>query len=199
MSGLVFGEMKGIKEVKETGADRFAECLLGRSVERQEFKFSESEYDKSLVKETEKNCPVEHGHWEGERGNSKWYPESDYIPQKSNPENNTWGDILEKYGIDGVCFVDGEPDFSEISKGTVEIDGFSERREDNFDKADIALAEQRGCSPEEVKKWRKEHGYTWHECRDMKTMQKVPAEVHNNIPHSGGISEIKKESRENGT
>ena len=55
MSGLVLGEMKGIKEVKETGADRFAESPLGRSVERQEFKFSESEYDKSLVKETEKN------------------------------------------------------------------------------------------------------------------------------------------------
>ena len=47
-------------------------------------------------------------------------------------------------------------------------------------------------SPEDVAKWRKENGYTWHECKDMKTMQKVPSEVHNNIPHSGGISEAKK-------
>lgn len=63
---------------------------------------------------------------------------------------------------------------------------------DNFDKADIELAKQRGCTPEEVAKWRKENGYTWHECKDMKTMQKVPSQVHNNISHSGGISAAKK-------
>ncbi|WP_442866219.1 HNH endonuclease signature motif containing protein [Aeromonas sp. QDB50] len=101
-------------------------------------------------------------------------------------------EILEKYDIDGIRFKDGEPDFSEISKGDVEIEPFSDSRSDNFDKADIELAKQKGCSPEDVAKWRKENGYTWHECKDMKTMQKVPSEVHNNIPHSGGISEAKK-------
>ncbi|HIV52820.1 MAG TPA: HNH endonuclease [Candidatus Mediterraneibacter norwichensis] len=192
-----FGEISGIKEIKEMNSDRFAECPIGKSVEGKEFDLSEIEYDKSLVKNVEKNCPLEHGRWDGERGDSKWYPDPDYIPQKSNPENKTWGEILKKYRIDGIPFKDGEPDFSEVSKGTVEIDGFSERREDNFDKADIELAKQRGCSPEDVKKWRKENGYTWHECKDKKTMQKVPAEIHNNISHSGGISEIKKERREN--
>ncbi|WP_442865934.1 HNH endonuclease signature motif containing protein [Aeromonas sp. QDB02] len=101
-------------------------------------------------------------------------------------------EILEKYDIDGIRFKDGEPDFSEISKGDVEIEPFSDSRSDNFDKADIELAKQKGCSPEDVAKWRKENGYTWHECKDMKTMQKVPSEVHNNIPHSSGISEAKK-------
>ena len=105
---------------------------------------------------------------------------------------NSYISYLEKYDIDGIRFKDGEPDFSEISKGDVEIEPFSDSRSDNFDKADIELAKQKGCSPEDVAKWRKENGYTWHECKDMKTMQKVPSEIHNNIPHSGGISEAKK-------
>ncbi len=141
-----------------------------------------------------KHCPVENGEWSGERGNSTWVPDPEYIPQKGNPEGKTWQEILEKNGIEGIEFKDGEPDFSEISKGDVKIEPFSENRSDNFDKADIELAKQKGCTPEEVAKWRKENDYTWHECKDMETMQKVPCEVHNNIPHSGGISEKKKES-----
>lgn len=138
-----------------------------------------------------KNCPIENGQWEGDRGNSKWIPDGDYVPQKKNPDQKTWSEILEEYGIDGINFIDGEPDFSEISKGDVEIEPFSTNRDDNFDKADIELAKQKGCSPEEVEKWRKENGYTWHECKDMKTMQKVPSIVHNNVSHRGGISEAK--------
>lgn len=138
-----------------------------------------------------KHCPISDGEWTGERGDSKWIPDSDYVPKKSNPEGKTWGEILKDYGVDGIEFKNGEPDFSPFSKGEVEIDDFSENRDDNFDQADEKLAEQRGCTPEEVQKWRKEHGYTWHECSDMKTMQKVSAEVHNNVPHSGGISRAK--------
>lgn len=139
-----------------------------------------------------KNCPIEgnDGHWEGERGNSKWIPDGEYVPQKSNPDNKTWKNILDDRNIDGLNFKEGNPDFSEISKGNVEIDGFSDKRSDNFDKADMELAKQRGCDPEDVKAWRTdpEHKYTWHECPDMKTMQKVPSDVHNNISHRGGIS-----------
>lgn len=138
-----------------------------------------------------RNCPLENGHWEGERGNSKWIPDPYYAPQKSNPEGKTWEEILEKYDVDGIEFKDGEPIFDNISKATVKIEGFSSNRDDNFDKADIELAKQRGCLPEEVKQWRKENGYTWHECKDMATMQKVPSEVHNNIPHRGGVSNLK--------
>ena len=139
-----------------------------------------------------KNCPISDGHWEGERGDSKWIPDSEHVPLKKNPECKTWGEILKEYGIDGIKFKNGEPDFSEISKGDVEIEGFSKDRGDNFDKADQELAKKRGCTPEEVAKWRKENGYTWHECLDMKTMQKVPSIIHNNIPHRGGVSEAKK-------
>lgn len=140
-----------------------------------------------------KNCPVENGKWEGERGDSKWIPDENYVPEKSNPDEKTWKEILDKYGIDGINFKDGEPDFSEISKGDVKIDNFTDNRSDNFDQADMKEAEKRGCSPEEVAKWRKDNKYTWHECRDMETMQKVPSEVHNNITHRGGISAKKGE------
>lgn len=146
-----------------------------------------------------KNCPIEGngGHWEGERGNSKWIPDGEYVPQKSNPDNKTWNEILNDRNIDGINFKEGNPDFSEISKGNVEIDGFSDKRSDNFDKADMELAKQRGCDPEDVKAWRTdpEHKYTWHECPDMKTMQKVPSDVHNNVPHRGGISAKKAQEQ----
>jgi hypothetical protein len=136
------------------------------------------------------------GKWEGKPGDSVWKPDRNKVPEnpKTNPEGKTWGEILDEYGIEGIPFKDGEPDFSEVSKGTVEIDDFSEDRDDNFDAADEKLAEQRGCTKEEVRQWRKEHGYTWHERSDMKTMDKVPTEIHGNVPHEGGISAKKKES-----
>ena len=138
-----------------------------------------------------RNCPIENGTWEDERGNSKWIPDSDYVPQKKNPEQKKWKEILNEFKIDGIDFKDGEPDFGEVSKGNVEIESFSISRDDNFDKADMELAKQKGCTPEEVEKWRKGNSYTWHECRDMRTMQKVPSMVHNNVSHRGGISEAK--------
>lgn len=190
------------KEITETTVTRFADSPLGKMTAGKSFDKPIVEYDKPLgvICENYKHCPLDNqkegkennGHWEGERGDSKWIPNRGDVPKKANPEGKTWGEILDKYGIDGVNFKDGEPDFIEISKGTVEIEPFSDSRTDNFDKADIELAKQKGCSPEEVAKWRKENGYTWHECKDMKTMQKVPSEVHNNMPHSGGISEAKK-------
>lgn len=148
---------------------------------------------------TEKRLPKNGGDWTGEPGDSKWKPDRDKVPenQKTNPDGLTWGEILDKYNIDGISFKDGEPDFSELSKGTVEIEDYSENRDDNFDAADEKLAEQRGCTKEEVRQWRKENHYTWHERSDMKTMEKVPTEVHGNIPHEGGIAAKKKEN-ENG-
>lgn len=135
-------------------------------------------------------CPKEGsgGSWEGDRGNSKWIPDDDYTPQKHNPENKTWGDIKSEYGIDGVDFKDGEPDFSEVSKGEVTLDQKETDRGIVFNEADTKLAEQRGCEPWEVYKWRKENGYTWHETSDGLRAQKVPNIVHGNVSHAGGHS-----------
>ena len=140
--------------------------------------------------------PRNGGEWLGEPGNSMWKPDRDIEPgdrNGTNPEHRAWGEILDKYGIDGIPFKDGAPDFSETSRGFVQIEDFSDDRSSNFDQADEKMAEQRGCTPEEVAKWRKENGYTWHELKDCATMMKVPTEVHGNIPHSGGVSEYKSQ------
>ena len=149
------------------------------------------------VEELEKRvsgCPIEghNGHGDGLRGDSKWIPDREATPTRYNPDGLTWGEILDKYGIDGIDYKDGNPDFSSVSRGEVEIDDFTDDRTSNFAQADEALAKQKGCSPEDVKKWREENGYTWHECKDCKTMQKVPREIHNNMDHTGGVSEYKK-------
>ena len=145
-----------------------------------------------------KGCPIEGngGHWEDERGNSVWYPDREEIPKnpKTNPDNLTWDEILNKYDVEGIPFKEGEPDFSEISKGTVQIEDFSENRYGkggNFDQACEKLAEERGCTKQEIMDWMKENKYTWHERSDCKTMDLVPTEIHGNIHHSGGISKIK--------
>ncbi|HCW52161.1 MAG TPA: hypothetical protein DG753_00135 [Clostridium sp.] len=141
--------------------------------------------------------PRNGGIWTGEPGNSHWKPDPSIEPgdrNGTNPESKTWQEIMDEYGFESIPFKDGEPDFSEVSKGEVEIDDFSDDRSSNFDQADEKLAEQKGCTPEEVAEWREKNKYTWHECDDCKTMQKVPTEVHGNISHSGGISKYKAEN-----
>lgn len=151
------------------------------------------------------------GTWEGERGDSVWYPDRDKIPEKwqSNKDGEknplTWGEILDKYGIEGIPFKDGDPDFSEVTIDEVKIDDFTTERRKNFPQADEKLAEKwtaeqkdgKEWTPRDVANWRKDNDCTWHECSDMKTMQLVPREVHNNIPHAGGISEAKKQEKIN--
>ena len=189
-----FGDFSGIEKL---GIDRSELSKLAQSMDKLT---DEKDIDKPIAKELDevKGCPIEGngGHWEGERGNSKWFPNRDEIPKNplTNSDGLTWGQILDKYGIDGIEFKNGEPDFSPVAKGTVEIDHFTDNRYGkggNFDQACERLAEQRGCTKEEVKAWMKENKYTWHERSDCKTMDKVPTEIHGNIRHSGGISEAK--------
>lgn len=189
-----FGDFSGIEKL---GIDKSELSKLAQSMDKLT---DEKDIDKPIAKELDevKGCPIEGngGHWEGERGNSKWFPNRDEIPKNplTNPDGLTWGQILDKYGIDGIEFKNGEPDFSPVAKGTVEIDHFTDNRYGkggNFDQACERLAEQRGCTKEEVKAWMKENKYTWHERSDCKTMDKVPTEIHGNIRHSGGISEAK--------
>lgn len=177
--------MNNFRDIREDSSNKFSKCDLAKMLDKC-VKYVETNIENSY------NCPMEHGKWSGERGNSKWYPEKDYIPQKANPEGLTWNQIMNKYRIDGINYRDGEPNFECISKGTVRIEGFTSYRPSNFNKADIELSNRRGCSPDEVRAWRNKNGYTWHECRDMSTMQKVPGIVHNNMTHSGGVSEARK-------
>ena len=165
--------------------------------------------EKLLIMESPvfKQClPRTHGKWSGERGNSNWIPKGDFVPvnKKTNPGSLKWSEIFKLYNINNIKFKNNYPDFSFISKGTVKVKDFCEDRDDNFDSADEMLALNRGCTKADVRRWRKQNKYTWHEREDCKTMDKVPALVHGNIPHSGGISIIKnmnervKKIKENG-
>jgi hypothetical protein len=183
--------------MQECSLAKLAKEMPGKSLDIRELDkplSAESAIRRSLL-------PIE-GHggtWSGERGNSNWHPDPEYIPPDkngTNPDQLPWKDIMDKYGIDHIPFKDGEPDFSAVSKGTVEITDFSTDRDANFSQADEELAKQKGCTPEEVAKWRKDNGYTWHERNDCKTMDKVPTEVHGNVSHSGGISIAKARMQE---
>lgn len=184
------------KKVAILAASRLAEAVVDRGANELEKRLSQNP-DHSLAKKFAdvQHCPRENGSWQGERGNSKWVPDGKYVPQKMNPKGQNWESILKANNIDGVVFKDGEPNFKDVSKIDVKIKDFSSDRADNFDKADIACAKKQGCSPEDVAKWRKSNGYTWHECGDMNTMQLVPRTVHGNIPHRGGVSNAKAAGR----
>lgn len=63
--------------------------------------------------------PRNNGRWEGIEGDSKFVPDDNVIPKDrnySNPNGLIWGEIKEKYGIDGVKFKDGYPDFQKLVK-----------------------------------------------------------------------------------
>ena len=148
-----------------------------------------------------KNIPQTGGRWSGEPGNSKWIPNRDTIPKQPYGNEKTWGEILDEYNIDGIEFKEGEPDFTIVSKATIEIEDFTEERDSNFYQADNNLANKwselnkdgkKDWSISDIRQYRKENKLTWHERSDMKTMDLVPQEVHNNIPHSGGISKKKR-------
>ena len=156
----------------------------------------DKDLNKSLGEGVIKRLPRNGGVWNGVPGNSTWCPDRDIIPQKDNTEGKTWGTILEEKKIEGISFKDGEPDFSAVSKGTVEIKSFCDERYGiggNFDQANQELAQQKGWTKQEVQSWMRENNYTWHERSDCKTMDAVPREIHNNIAHSGGISLIKNQ------
>lgn len=148
-----------------------------------------------------KNIPQSGGVWSGEPGNSKWIPNRDETPKQPYGNEKTWGEILDKNDIDGIDFKDGEPDFTPVSDGSVEIKDFTTDRDDNFYQADQNLAQQwnkenkngkNDWSISDIRKYRKDEKLTWHERSDMQNMDLVPQEVHGNIPHTGGISKKKK-------
>ncbi|WAD25617.1 HNH endonuclease [Pseudomonadaceae bacterium T75] len=143
--------------------------------------------------------PMNGGEWNGEVGNSDWIPDDTLVPKQPIGNELSWREIKDKYGIESIPFIDGEPDFSAVSEATVEIDDFTTDRNSNFTQADEACAEKwnaeqkdgRNWTAADVKEYRKENQLSWHERSDQKTMDLVPQEVHGNVPHSGGISAAK--------
>ncbi len=156
---------------------------------------SESDYPSSY-KERIDRTPSEtsdRGEWTGERG------ESTYIPS-----DEAMKELLAQFGLEGIEYKDGIPDFSKCSACTVEIDNMGSTRygeDGNFAQCDAKAAEQwnkegrdgkTDWTARDVKKWREENGYSWHERNDMKTCDLVPTKVNDYFGHLGGVAECKK-------
>lgn len=133
----------------------------------------------STYKERIDQTPINNGHWMGERGESKWISQ--------NPDVNRF---LDEANVDGIHYSNGQPDFSPVAKGQVEIPDMTTNRDYNFKVADKLLAQEWGVSPRDIAEWRSDNKYTWHEEPDLKTMQLVPSIVNNRLGHVGGIGEL---------
>lgn len=125
--------------------------------------------------------------WKGEPGDSLWDPsKAGYKPDKVE-------EITSVTKGEPIRFKDGYPDFSpyayeakaadgSLVPARVEIKMTGENGSD-FGAARSAMADKLG-----VDKFKEPPGYTWHHNQDGVTMELVPSELHNNIPHSGGAS-----------
>lgn len=47
-------------------------------------------------------------------------------------------------------------------------------------------------SKAEAKRFLKENGLTAHHHQDMRTIELIPSDLHNNVPHEGGASKLRK-------
>lgn len=125
----------------------------------------------------------------GERGNGPWNPkESGLRPDKIKK-------IESVTGGKPVQFKDGYPDFSEYTYKAEGLDGKSisgevevQLSETGNRSADIKLANGAMAKKLGLDKFKEPEGYTWHHTEDGTTMQLVPSNLHNNVPHSGGVS-----------
>lgn len=147
-------------------------------------------------------APNSNGKWTGEKGNSMWIPDSDYIPVKSgyfNQQRKTWESLLNENGIDGLDFKNGVPDFSPISKFPVRFNWLKEldnrqlqdvlensQRKDIHEAAYRKMAEKYGKTVEEIKRIKESLNLVPHERVDG-TIELVPRDIHDGIPHRGGI------------
>lgn len=131
------------------------------------------------------HAPVEG--WIGKPGDSAWNPAEGV----KNPERLE--EIQSVLGDKKLQFKDGYPDFSpyahkvEMPDGSlvparVEIEMKGVNGPD-FKAANEAMAKKLGVNAYDAP-----DGFTWHHNQDGVTMELIPSELHNNVPHSGGAS-----------
>ena len=117
-------EQPQLKSVSET-----TENNTNDSSDNKENSEYQSTYDERIKQTPRKDS--DRGEWEDERGESKFVPNDPEIKE-----------LLKKYGLDGIEYKDGIPDFSDVSESTVEIDNMTENRAENFKQCDEKCAEQ---------------------------------------------------------
>lgn len=105
----------------------------------------------------------------GQRGNSLWHP---------TPGTAKTKEIDKITGGKPIRFKDGYPDFSAYSNKDVKINMTGD------DYWDFKRANEKAGFNETPE------GFTWHHHQDGETMQLIPSELHNNVPHTGGASVV---------
>ncbi|EJS66071.1 MULTISPECIES: HNH endonuclease [Bacillus] len=131
-----------------------------------------------------------HGEWKGDRGESKFISNKEKVKK-----------YLDEIKVDGVEYKNAMPNFSAFSRAEIKIDMTEIRdgKKGNFAKADEALAkklstDEMKITRTDIKKWRTENRYTWHELNDCETIQLVPTDINSTFKHFGGVGEIKKKN-----
>lgn len=125
-----------------------------------------------------KRIPKTKGRWDGEPGNSNWYSEREEVIKI------TRGEPIE--------FKDGRPDFSPWNKQTIkfrkgELDGSP----NDFAKVHKRLKGELGFRTQtEAQEWMKKERLTAHH-EVIETIQLVPSDLNNKIPHIGGASDLR--------
>jgi len=123
--------------------------------------------------------PRSNGEWKnGAPGNGDWY--------SNNPK------VTNITGGKPVKFTDGRPDFSPWSKGEIEFEpGELDGTDADFDKVYDQIKEEKGLpSRAAAKAYLKDQGLTPHHL-DNNTIQLVPSDLHNNVPHVGAASDLR--------
>lgn len=200
---------KGIKKIIERLSKGDVVDNGLKKAKKTTIKSSKNAYKKmkKLSKKTPKKkyrTPVNNGKWLGDRGNSKWIPDKNYIPgggkPYANPKNKTWEQIMKENKIDGIDFKDGIPNFDKVSKMETKIDykKIPTRAKDKLlqDKPNRdelheyfykKLAKEKNMTVEEIKRFKESKNLVPHETTDGR-IQLIPREIHDNIVHEGGVS-----------
>lgn len=195
-----FKEIKPETDMTVSEAKSFVDSLFKEKSEVSDGYYNSYETRSRII-------PVDgvRGHWEGERGESK------YVPSDETEEGKAAQDKLSEKDMDGVEYRYAEPDFSECAEATVEIDDMTENRggyydedgnlkQGNFSQADEKCAEQWNSIEKngksdwtavDVRDWRRNNECSWHERCDTRTMDLVPRDIHDYFRHYGGCSECK--------
>ena len=122
--------------------------------------------------------PRNNGEWiEGVPGEGLW--------KSDNPLVNAVTDNQ------AVPFKNGRPDFSEWKFDEFKVEGMNGTKSD-FSKIHEKLAEDLGLKNKTAaENWLKENGLTAHHL-DNETIQLIPSDLHNNIPHKGSASDMRE-------
>lgn len=175
---------KPIDVEKKHDIEGFSEYNIDKALE-----FAEKDVGTS-TEERMKFASHSDGQWTGVIGDSKFVPNSDAAKER-----------LADYALENIKYKDGNPDFSRCSETTLKIDDMTSNRINNFRQADIKCADiwnsqkrdgRIDWTPQDIKEWRRENHYSWHERIDMKTMDLVHRDIHEECKHYGGVAECKR-------